>query len=109
MISPYDDEPSDDDMNRAYDEADDWISTEHIDANDPDQVTDLKYGAERYLEQIGLGDMLSNEDLDAIIQKYYPVSELSTLKTDLVKDPALKAQFGDNPKDVIQKYQKRDS
>ncbi len=109
MFSPYDNEYSDNDINRAFDEVDDWISTEHIDADDPDQISDLKFGAERYLEQIGLGDTLSDEDIDGIIKRYYPASELSALKTDLGADPALKTQFGDDPQAVIQKYQKRDT
>ena len=109
MFSPYDDEYSDNDINRAHDEADDWISTEHIDAEDPDQVSDLKFGVERYLEQIGLGGTLSDEDINALIQRYYPASELDSLKTDLTQNPGLKTQFSDDPQKVIQRYQKRDT
>lgn len=109
MISPYDDEPSDDDMNRAYDEAEYYITTEHpIDGDDPDQIANLKHDTERYLEMIGYGDMVSEESIDQIIKNIYPTTELDDLKTDLAKDPALKARFGKKPKDVIDKYKKRE-
>ena len=109
MISPYGDEPSDDEINQAYDEAEYYVSTELIDQTDQDSITNLRYETERYLEQIGLGGIIDTETMDQIIKKVYPAVELDNLKIDLAKDPALKTRFGNDPKAVIQKYQKRDS